>query len=137
MDYMRRFILLEQFTRLFLIPVSFRIGAHRIKSAPIPPGVVVGSNNAHLRSPSLELANTQVSPVFFPNLEFSGSVLTTCSMAFPTRPVPPVTRMTVDIVVYMFLFGVVDGGSDVETGSRTSTHLAAFMTPVKHVALIV
>ena len=46
------------------------------------------------RSPSLELAKIQVSPGFFPNREPSGSVLITCSMAFPTSPEPPVTRIT-------------------------------------------
>ena len=46
------------------------------------------------RSPSLELAKIQVSPGFFPYREPSGSVLITCSMAFPTSPEPPVTRTT-------------------------------------------
>ena len=51
------------------------------------------------RSPSLELAKIQVSPGFFPNREPSGSVLITCSMAFPTRPEPPVTRITSPVVM--------------------------------------
>ena len=46
------------------------------------------------RSPSLELAKIQVSPGFLPKREPSGSVLITCSMAFPTSPEPPVTRIT-------------------------------------------
>lgn len=54
----------------------------------------------HRRSPSAELANTHVSPVFFPKREFAGSVLMIYSMALPTRPVPPVTKTTsVDMVV--------------------------------------
>lgn len=51
------------------------------------------------RSPSLELAKIQVSPGFFPNREPSGSVLITCSMAFPTSPEPPVTRTTSPVVM--------------------------------------
>jgi len=51
------------------------------------------------RSPSLELAKIQVSPGFFPYREPSGSVLITCSMAFPTSPEPPVTRTTSPVVM--------------------------------------
>ena len=51
------------------------------------------------RSPSLEPTKTQVSPGLFPNREPSGSVLITCSMAFPTSPEPPVTRITSPLVM--------------------------------------
>lgn len=51
------------------------------------------------RSPSLELAKIQVSPGFFPNREPSGSVLITFSMALPTSPEPPVTRITSPLVM--------------------------------------
>ena len=51
------------------------------------------------RSPSLELAKIQVSPGFLPNREPSGSVLITCSIAFPTSPEPPVTRITSPLVM--------------------------------------
>jgi hypothetical protein len=56
-------------------------------------------NRAYLRSPWDEPANIQVSLGLLPNLEFAGSVLIICSIALPTRPVPPVTRMTVAMVV--------------------------------------
>ena len=51
----------------------------------------------HLRSASDELANIQVSPSRFPNREPSGSVSMICFIAFPTSPVPPVTRTTFDM----------------------------------------
>jgi len=47
----------------------------------------------YLRSPSLEPTKTQVSPSCFPKREPGTSVEMTCSIAFPTRPEPPVTRM--------------------------------------------
>ena len=47
------------------------------------------------RSPSLLPKYTHFCPSLAPNLESTASVLMTCSMARPTRPVPPVTRTTV------------------------------------------
>jgi len=47
----------------------------------------------YLRSPSLEPTKTQVSPSCFPKREPGSSVEMMCSIAFPTRPEPPVTRM--------------------------------------------
>lgn len=60
------------------------------------------------RSASVELAKTHTSPGRLPNLEPSGSVLMTCSIAFPTRPEPPVTSM-VDIA-RMCQIGVAERG---------------------------
>lgn len=54
-------------------------------------------DGAHLKSASDRLANIQTSFDFFPNLDPSGSVAITCWIAFPTRPVPPVTRTTASI----------------------------------------
>lgn len=51
------------------------------------------------RFPSLELTKIQASPGLLPNREPSGSVLIMCSMAFPTRPEPPVTRITSPLVM--------------------------------------
>ena len=59
----------------------------------------IGRQRLDFRSPSLELAKIQVSPGFFPNFDPSGSVLITCSMAFPTSPEPPVTRTTSPVVM--------------------------------------
>ena len=97
MDDMGWFILVEQFTRLFWIPGPPPPTHNAISSAQSGEGKCV--RPTHLRSPSLELAKTQVSSGLLLKRELGGSELITCSMALPTRPVPPVTRMTVDIVV--------------------------------------
>jgi len=60
-----------------------------------------GAMCAYRRSPSAELAKIQRSPAFLPKREPSGSVLMTCSIALPTSPVPPVTRITSVMVVEM------------------------------------
>lgn len=65
-------------------------------------------NETYRRSASVELAKTHTSPGRLPNLEPSGSVLMTCSIAFPTRPEPPVTSM-VDIA-RMCQIGVAERG---------------------------
>ena len=46
----------------------------------------------HVKSASFDERKIQVSPSCLPNLPVS--VLIMCSMPFPTRPVPPVTRIT-------------------------------------------
>jgi hypothetical protein len=51
-------------------------------------------SKTHRKSPSLDVTNTHVSSSRRPNLEPTGSVSMTCCIADPTRPEPPVTRMT-------------------------------------------
>src|ERR1700728_4814430 len=87
----RRLVFLEQLTRLFRISKLHDTGINKWVNTV---GVC-----AYLRSPSEEPANIQVSLYLLPNLEFSGSELIMCSIALPTRPVPPVTRTTVAIAV--------------------------------------
>ena len=84
---MGRLVLFEQFLSLF------RISARKLVSTT-RPFIAFYSPNAHLRSPSLELANTHVSPGFLPKRELAGSVSMMCLIALPTRPVPPVTKIT-------------------------------------------
>lgn len=59
---------------------------------------IQGSCIYYLKSPSDEEAKIHVSPGFLPKREPSGSLSMTYLMAWPTRPVPPVTRMTEDMV---------------------------------------
>jgi len=88
MDDMSRLILFKQFASGFDIPKSD--SSVRVSTAT----KCNGRERLDFRSPSLELAKIHVSPGFLPNREPSGSVLITCSMAFPTSPEPPVTRIT-------------------------------------------
>lgn len=81
---MGRLVFLEQLLGLFKIPVHTSISLIQ----------AIRGCLSHLRSPSLEPANTHVSPVFFPKREPAGSVSMMCLMALPTRPVPPVTSIT-------------------------------------------
>ena len=90
MDDMGRLVFLEELPGLFWIPERVNI----ISILLLPQQ---SKACAHLRSPSDEEAKTHVSPGFLPNREPWGSVSITCWIAFPTRPVPPVTKMT-DIV---------------------------------------
>ena len=49
---------------------------------------------AYFKSPSEERAKIHVSPSFLPNLLPTGSVSMMYLIASPTRPLPPVTRIT-------------------------------------------
>ena len=89
---MSRLVLFKQPASGFDIPESD-------SSVPISTGLGTWRERLDFRSPSLELAKIQVSPGFFPYREPSGSVLITCSMAFPTSPEPPVTRTTSPVVM--------------------------------------
>ena len=86
---MRRLVFFVKFSCLLRIPVS------DVAKVSVSFSTRMESD---LRSPSEDLANIHVSPDFFPKREPSGSVLTMCSIAFPTSPAPPVTSTTVDIV---------------------------------------
>jgi hypothetical protein len=83
---------------VFLIQPTCLSGISRQMSGVYSCGTTCTS--IHLKSPSDELANTQVSPGLFPKRDPSGSVSITCFIACPTRPVPPVTKITaLDMVV--------------------------------------
>lgn len=90
MDNMGRLVLFKQFASGFDIPRS---------DSSIRMSTATRGKTLDFRSPSLELAKIQVSPGFLPNREPSGSVLITCSMALPTSPEPPVTRITSPLVM--------------------------------------
>ena len=89
MDNMGRFVFLKEFACLLRVSVQ-RINALGTAST-------IRFVASHLRSASEELAKIQVSPDRLPYLEPSGSLLMTYSMPLPTSPVPPVTRITLDM----------------------------------------
>jgi hypothetical protein len=82
MDDMGWLVLFIQLVCSFWVPVEFHL----------KPGE--SSKYGNLRSPSDELAKIQVSFGSFPYFEPTGSVSIIYCMAFPTSPVPPVTRTT-------------------------------------------
>jgi hypothetical protein len=88
---MRRLMLFEELQGLCGIPVRMS----DTNMSPIGPLLRLGE---YLRSASRELAKIHFSPGCFPNRDPCGSFSITYSMAFPTRPVPPVTSTTADIV---------------------------------------
>ncbi len=78
------FVFFEKFGCICFISLSIQQPSINIQHPVI---------QTYLRSPSLEPRKNQVSPSCFPKREPSTSVEMTCSIAFPTRPEPPVTRM--------------------------------------------
>lgn len=91
MDNMRWLVSFVQFTCLLRISVSGTAKSH--EALYHSRGM-----KSYLRSASEELEKIQVSPGFCPKRDPSGSVFMICSIALPTRPVPPVTSTTVGIV---------------------------------------
>jgi hypothetical protein len=82
-----------------------------VAAASLKPEAIRGSRHTvdyaftYRRSPSRELAKIQVSPGFLPKREPSGSVSITYLIAWPTRPLPPVTSTILGMLISR---GIVD-----------------------------
>ncbi len=89
MNNMGWLVLFKQFSSLLWIPG---------KSNGCRPRLMIRYGMPYRRSPSFDVANIQVSFECLPKRDSAGSVSITCLIPCPTRPLPPVTRMTFDMM---------------------------------------